>query len=179
MLNIIVFFLMNTLFITNGIQLETQFNTILPDGYSQYYHHRADEVSLVRPENEFEYMLPRTTKPIHYKIYLTSMVDRNVIDFFGEVTIEIEVTVDSTNDIVLHSLVNIQEILLFESDHATVVESSYEENAEFQFLTIHAANKNLFKGEKYFIYITYRALLREDVTGFYFATFRNSKNVYT
>lgn len=69
MLKLIIHFLL-LLCITNAFEFASTNNKIYSGASQQLYHHRAEDVTIIRPKNDLEYILPRTTKPIHYEIYI-------------------------------------------------------------------------------------------------------------
>lgn len=159
----------------------TNYHSIFKNNQIQLFQYHDEEVFQISPlatSDELKYVLPQSTRPIAYEVLLKTGIDKKDFDFQGEVTIKIEV-LSETSSIVMHSLVEIDDIQLMESDGETIVEwDRHEPDEQYQFLTIHTKDKILLTGELYFVNIKYHATLRgnnNDYTGFYRSSYLNSK----
>lgn len=144
-------------------------NTIPP-----LYRKFVEDVSHIRPANDIDYLLPKTSRPINYNIELSTKIDEGLFPFEGRVEIEIEI-LEFTSNIVLHSYsLTIKNIKLMKSDRLSVIKLKSPEHSKlYDFLTIHTEEDVLIQGETYFLTIEYNGVLRDDEAGFYKSSYIN------
>lgn len=138
-------------------------------------------VAALRPEGRLEaiqatasdtsYRLPKTVRPISYDVYLKP--EFQTFTFEGDVTIRVEV-LENTNKIILHT--NKQNISLITVSGDSVIVNTTEANIdrEKHFLIIETAT-NFSADTEYDIDITFKAVLSEDMNGFYRSSYSINK----
>lgn len=136
------------------------------------YDYVASEiVPVTEPRNKDEYLLPTTTKPHHYNLWIKTRIDENNFDVEGKIGIEIE-AIESTDQIKIHAReLNIKSVILFESDHHTTtidVKNFNLTNDDYGFFIINLSDM-LVPQQFYYLEIEWTSVLRSETqyNGFY------------
>lgn len=135
------------------------------------YDHLASEVEpIVESRNRGDFLLPTTTKPHHYDLWIKTRIDEAIYDIEGKIGIVIE-ALESTDKIVLHAReLDIKSVKLFEEDRHTVVENTgfVLTNDDYGFFTIDLLEM-LAPQRFYYLEIEWTSVLRSETVynGFY------------
>lgn len=134
----------------------------------------------VSGQDEANFRLPSDTRPMHYRVQLTTDIDRGDFNFSGIVNIRLQ-ALANTSEITLHyRQITIENINLFYAGNATpvLIESnivhSLDEQREWVIIPI-AEELEIY--EQYILEITYNGILRTDNAGFYRSSYRDSEGI--
>lgn len=123
--------------------------------------------------------LPNTTFPLHYHLHIVTHIHREIFEFTGNVTMDIEIR-ESTNEIVLHAKnITVRAITMLElHTHETLDDLSYTYEEYGSYLIIHPIENYIAfeAGQHYRLEILYKGLLNEDTFGIYWMTYSDEKN---
>lgn len=130
----------------------------------------------VSAQDDATFRLPANTRPMHYRIELTTDIDRGDFDFSGVVNIRFQALVN-TSEIILHSRqLTIQNINLFYAGNASAIliepNITHTQDELREFLIIPTAQE-LEIYEQYIVEIAYSGVLRTDNFGFYRSSYRD------
>lgn len=137
-----------------------------------------DAVSTVaRNDDQMEWRLPTTTRPIHYDLSLA--INMQTLFFTGTVQIQLAATQANVNEIVLHAEYYVISSLTLQQGTTTIA-TTYEMTAENQFLRVRLTNNvlqyNAQQPVVYVLTISFGANLRTEMNGLYRSWFRNNHN---
>lgn len=143
-------------------------------------HPRQSDLYLMnkkkRDFNNENFMLPKTTRPINYKLWIKSNIDQGILKYQGKTSIELEV-LEATNAIVLHAMyLQIETIKLVNVDGREIVIESHDYDLYLEFLMIYTKTQleptNIFN-----LTIEYTAdISLYFQTGFFATSYQNLKN---
>nr|XP_036212717.1 aminopeptidase N isoform X2 [Bactrocera oleae] len=123
--------------------------------------------------------LPNTTFPLHYHLHITTHIHREIFEFTGNMTIDIEIR-ESTNEIVLHAKnITVTAITMLElHTNERLLDLTYTYKKYGSYLIIHPIENyvSFEAGQRYRVEILYKGLLREDSFGIYWMTYSDEKN---
>ncbi|XP_049292745.1 aminopeptidase N-like [Anopheles funestus] len=124
------------------------------------------------------FRLPNSTVPTHYTLRLDTDVHRGVFEYTGNVQIRINV-VESTNQIVLHSLRNeISKLQLRNSAGLNVAVKNHEFDEEKEFLVINVGTTLQANSGTYTLEIDFtNSIDRTDQAGFYRSSYEDDEGV--
>lgn len=131
---------------------------------------------LVVAQDEATLRLPTDTIPMHYRLQLTTDIDKGDFNFSGNVHIRFQ-ALSNTSTITLHYReLTIENINLFYAGNATpvLIESNIIHTVDEvrEFLIIPTAQE-LEIYEQYIVEIAYTGILRDDNIGFYRSSYRD------
>uniref|UniRef100_A0A0K8TYC5 Alanine/arginine aminopeptidase n=1 Tax=Bactrocera latifrons TaxID=174628 RepID=A0A0K8TYC5_BACLA len=123
--------------------------------------------------------LPNTTFPLHYHLHITTRIHREIFEFTGNMTIDIDIR-ETTNEIVLHAKnITVTAVTMLElHTNEKLLDLTYTYEKHGSYLIIHPIeNYAAFEeGQRYRLEILYKGLLREDSFGIYWMTYSDDKN---
>uniref|UniRef100_A0A0A1X672 Endoplasmic reticulum aminopeptidase 1 n=1 Tax=Zeugodacus cucurbitae TaxID=28588 RepID=A0A0A1X672_ZEUCU len=123
--------------------------------------------------------LPNTTFPLNYHLHIVTHIHREVFEFTGNVTMDIEIR-QSTNEIVLHAKnLTVNAITLLElHTHETLRDLTYSYEKYGSYLIIQPIENYIAfeAGQRYRLEILYTGTMRADTFGIYWMTYRDEKN---
>lgn len=123
-------------------------------------------------EESSSFRLPNTTRPIAYDVSIKTRIHAADFSFYGTVKIEI-IADESTSSITIHQLyLNIERIILLQSNGSNLPIGQYSYDSLRQFLTI-TTLEPLTNGSRYDLQIDYNGTLRTDDSGFYRSSYVN------
>lgn len=138
----------------------------------------ANQLSVLTPrQTTINYRLPNDTKPIHYDISISTAIHTADLNFDGTVIIEI-VAVEATNLITLHIMRNtVLNVKFWDANQRVILDtnSSYTFEVERDFMRV-PLPETLVIGQRYFIEVIYKGILRNDDAGFYVSTYVGPSN---
>lgn len=133
----------------------------------------ANQLNVLQPrQTTINYRLPNDTKPIHYDISISTAIHTGDLNFDGTVVIEI-VAVEATNLITLHIMRNtVLNVKFWDVNERVILDTptDFYFEVERDFLRI-PLRENLVIGQRYFIEVIYKGILRNDDAGFYVSTY--------
>lgn len=124
--------------------------------------------------DEVNYRLPNNTKPETYDISITTDIAHEIFEFSGTVKIGVR-ALNITDSITLHQRQLKIDRINLETEfglNVRVLPPHYDPVTEF--LTIYTTDEPLLPANLYFLTITYKGTLREDMGGFYRSSYTNS-----
>lgn len=135
---------------------------------------RADAVEPV------QYRLPNNTRPVHYDIELTTNVHSGNFNTTGRVRITLDVLLPQTREIQLHQRqLTIGVVRLTEGGRVVALQPTVEYNNVSELLTVRlaAGAAALAVGTQYVLEVEYSGVLRDDLRGFYYSSYRTDDGV--
>lgn len=119
--------------------------------------------------NAINYRLPNTTHPLYYNVSLTTRLDIDIFDFYGQVRIEIVVDT-TTKDIVVHArqlaVINMK-LTKYVGNQTIDLDISYIYIETTEFVRIRSTKSDLEAGDRLCLEINYKSTLRTDGGGFF------------
>lgn len=149
--------------------------TVAASNPRRFYSDKDEELTTrySDPLDGRNYRLPNNTVPLHYDIWLSTDVHRDVFDFDGRVTIQIQ-AVENTPSITIHYReLTIVKVDLFNAGVSLIQpDVLFETREDVEFLII-TPILPLVQGLIYYVEITYIGVLRNDNAGFYRSSYVN------